>query len=200
MPIEDMLQGIPVIDDNEDRPRRKRKQRVRAPQPIDDDQSILGTIGSNALSGLSKLANVIDIPDSMFRDVLVGENPFDQILSPTTDENRNTGRDVLEKWGALDRNQEGFDIGDVAGFGLELLSPTSMLTGGATALSKSGKLLKTAGLADNATLLGNKVGLGMRQTQRTKTLRDALDIGTAAEKASAFDKACLLYTSPSPRD
>jgi hypothetical protein len=191
MAIEDMLQGIPLYDDVQDeRPSRKRKKNARKQVVVEDDPSILGSIGSNALSGLSKLANVLDIPGSMIRDTLVGENPLDQLLSPTTDEGRNSGRDVLEKWGALDKNQEGFDAGDVAGFAADvLLDPTTYLTGGATAASKSGKLLKAAGLADNATMLGNKLGLGMRQTQRTKTLREALDIGTDVEKATAYDKA-----------
>ena len=87
--------------------------------------------------------NVMDLPGSMVRDVLAWQNPLDQVLSPFSGENRSSGRDVLEKWGALDDNEEGLDWGDVAWFGLELATdPTNLIPAGLI-----GKTLKGAKLA-----------------------------------------------------
>lgn len=65
-----------------------------------------------------------------------------------------TGRAVLEKLKFLGPNKEGFDAGDVAGFGAEVaLDPLTWLTGGLTAAGKSAarlsKLTKYAKAAEN---------------------------------------------------
>lgn len=70
---------------------------------------------------LSGGMNLLDLPSSMIRDVAGGANPFDQLMSPFSYENRLGGRDVLERWGVLDQNQEGFDFGDVAGFAADVV-------------------------------------------------------------------------------
>lgn len=81
----------------------------------------------------------------MFRDVLAGENPLDQLITPLSDTNRTTGRGLLEKYG-MAKNRSGLDMGDVAGVGAEiLLDPTNWITlGGKTAVGqlaqKAGKL------------------------------------------------------------
>jgi len=79
--------------------------------------------------------NALDLPASVVRDILAWENPADQFLTPFSDENRTSGRGMLEKWGALDENQEGLDWGDAAGFGVELLTDPMNIFG----LAKMGR-------------------------------------------------------------
>lgn len=51
------------------------------------------------LNGLTGVGNVLDVPGSMVRDAIGGENPFDQLLSPWRGDNRLTGRDLARQWG-----------------------------------------------------------------------------------------------------
>ena len=74
-----------------------------AQQSAPDEQSLMGSVANAGLSGLGAVGNFIDVPGSMFRDTIgllsTGDwdkyNPFDQLLTPTTSENRNYGRDML---------------------------------------------------------------------------------------------------------
>lgn len=75
----------------------------------ESEESLLGKIGGVGASALGMAGNVLDLPGSMVRDTLVGENPFDQWLSPFShweEGSSNTGRDVLTKWGVTDKNKE----------------------------------------------------------------------------------------------
>jgi hypothetical protein len=77
---------------------------------------------------LGYVGNLLDLPGSSVRDLLSGQNPFDQWATPFSDENRASGRDVLAP--LLGRNEETGMSGwlqnpmegvkDVAGFGLEM--------------------------------------------------------------------------------
>jgi len=96
---------------------------ARATQPV------LGVAGG--------LANILDIPGSMVRDVLTLNNPFDQLLTPASPENRVTGEEMLEQYGVYDDDpnaQRGFlkSAGRfVGGLGVEIaLDPLTWLTGG----------------------------------------------------------------------
>lgn len=125
------------------------------------------TIGSgvrSTISGLAAAGNVLDLAGSTARDLLAGENPLDQYLTPTSSENRISGRDLLKKWNLVGRNKPGLDVGDVLGFGAEVAAdPLTYMTFGASALSKAGKTAKAAGLASDlprvaTELLGRRVG------------------------------------------
>ena len=133
------------------------------------DKAIAGTLGA-----ASSLGNLLWLPGSSALDLVAsvstGEwhNPFDQWLSPTSSENRITGRELLTKWGADPNKETGisgwFDdpmegVRDVAGFGLEMLfDPLSyasgfaipMLSKGRSALSSTGRAMEKAGLLDDA--------------------------------------------------
>jgi hypothetical protein len=90
------------------------------------------------LDYLGYAGNLLDLPGSSVRDLLSGRNPFDQWMTPFSDENRASGRDVLQPLlganeetgvsGWLDNPMEGFK--DVAGFGAEmLLDPLNFVSG-----------------------------------------------------------------------
>lgn len=92
------------------------------------------------LSGVGVVGNVLDTPGALVRNTLSGRNPFAG-LNPFDAEGRASGRDMLESWGALDQNQEGLDLGDVVGFGAEmLLDPLNFLgTKAITGTMKAGR-------------------------------------------------------------
>ena len=142
---------------------RQARQPAQAAQPVpgegevQSEQSLLSQIGGGAMSALGVVGSALDLPGSMVRDVLVWDNPFDQLLTPFSHENRATGRDVLARnvltspfftpnketgmSGWIDDPAEGFQ--DMAGFYLELATdPLAWMFGG---LSKApGALAKTA--------------------------------------------------------
>lgn len=104
---------------------------------------ILGYIGSTfdkpgraARAGLSFLTGG-DRPASE----LLAALPFSDTMGLTDPANAVYGRDLLEQWGALAPNQEGFDMGDVAGFGADIaLDPLNWFGGAIVrSLHKAGK-------------------------------------------------------------
>lgn len=130
-----------------------------------DEQSLLATIGHTGLSAISKVGNLLDLPGSMVRDTLTLNNPFDQILSPLSDENRATGRDVLEQFGMRENKETGFvpfeDPGefgrDVAGFAAEMaLDPLAWWAGWAS--KGAGKLSGAAAARSTQTPIRRAVG------------------------------------------
>lgn len=146
--------------------------RIRPQQPATGpaDPSLLKQAGSGFVSGLAAVGNVLDLPGSMIRDTLVGKNPFDQWLTPTSAENRTEGREVLTQFGMRKNKETGWvpleDPGefgrDVLGFAAEVaLDPLSYLTFGANALTKSGRLATKAGLMGGVKHAGRRLHKGV---------------------------------------
>ena len=137
---------------NQGRSRSAQPQQEQSPfGPDQTEESLLSQVGHTGLSALGIVGNFLDLPGSMVRDALVFDNPLDQLLSPFSSEGRNSGRDVLTKWGVTDQNMEG-GIGDwwenpsegaadVGGFATEmLLDPLGWMTGwGSKAAGASSK-------------------------------------------------------------
>lgn len=130
---------------------------------------LLERAGSTAASGLSAVGNLLDVPGSMARDVLTWlpggpkpANPFDQLLSPFSEKNRTTGRDLNRSYGLS--GKEDTMLNFTGGMATEILTdPLTYLTFGASALTKGGKAAKALGLMDKAPevasrALGRKVG------------------------------------------
>lgn len=124
-----------------------------------DPESTLAALGRSTVAGAGKVGNFIDLPGSMVRDtlgLLTGKgwknaNPFDQLLSPFSSENRLSGRDLTTHWGMTrPNNPDKWEAADFGGFGLEVaLDPLTYLTFGTSALSKAGQAAKKAGLMDD---------------------------------------------------
>jgi len=156
-----------------------------------------GVPGSDYVApALGAVGNAFDLPGSSVRDLLVGENPFDQYASPLSGENRVTGRDVLDRWGITAPNKETGISGwlddpmeglrDLAGFGVEIL--TDPLNFGV--VSKLAKMFRSgkAAAAHNAALEAlqrnpERQRLGQQMTEafgeagdHTMTLLDAATI------------------------
>lgn len=183
-------------------------------EPTDDESSLLmRAVGRPALSGLSMAGSFLDTPGSMVRDVIGGigtgnwskYNPFDQLLSPFSQENRVDGRDLLTDVGLMRKNREtgiggwlsdpGEGARDLAGFGFELLTdPLSYWTGG---LTKSGLVAKRAGLLDEVGRHAAAIKVGPRAARNSTTLDTliAKNADPAMARSAADEAAKAMGTS-----
>lgn len=113
------------------------------------------------LDYLGYAGNLLDLPGSSVRDLLTGNNPFDQWATPFSDKNRASGRDVLRPLlgeneetgmsGWLTNPMEG--LKDIAGFGVEVLAdPLNFVSGGAVLRAlRGGKAARAHNSLINAT-------------------------------------------------
>jgi hypothetical protein len=192
-------------------------QRAAQPRPSapyldeEEEQSLVGSLRDKGVSFIGSVGNFLDLPGSMVRDVassaMQGKfvNPFDQLLSPLSSDNRTTGRDLARQAGmASSQDTWGNAIG---GFGLEVaLDPLTYVTGGASALTKLGKGASKVGLLDDLGKVARKKGLGdgpvqagvigPRQARTTTSLQDFITYGDEATRA----KAEKLLQGVSPED
>lgn len=167
-----------------------RAARQRELTPDYDTESLLKRVGQRSLSGLAAAGSLLDLPGSSVRDVLAGENPFDQWLSPLSGENRVSGRDLMHQYGLLGRNKKGFDWGDVAGFAGEVaLDPLTYLTFGASAVGKGGQIAKRAGVLTDALKASGK---GPRVGRMTETLGGIAKRATPDELSRLGDAATKM--------
>lgn len=133
--------------------------RPGADQQEDPTTSLLGVlkdIGETGLGAVATVGNFLDLPGSSVRDVLAGENPFDQWLTPLSGENRVSGRDLLTQFGVQQNRTGGISdwgsdpmeaVRDIAGFGVEVLTdpfgPALKPLGAAAAVSGAGRGIST---------------------------------------------------------
>lgn len=123
----------------------------------------LSAVGGASLGAVASVGNFLDLPGSSIRDILAWENPADQWLSPLTDKNRTSGRQLLEKYGMRANRETGMSgwlsdpgegLRDLAGFGAEvLLDPfgpltkgTKMATGAASLVNRAHPVVKGAAI------------------------------------------------------
>jgi hypothetical protein len=181
---EQALPGLPGL--------RKKKRQDLTPE---EERSLLGSIGHHTMSGLEKIGNVLDTDSAAVRNLLAGRNPLPGITDPNE---RISGRQLLEHYGILGPNQEGLDLGDVAGLATEILTdPKTYLTLGGSAFTKAGKALQAAGVGKNLTRtqrLGTTVrkalaGASPEQIESAARATEGLHgmrTGTAAQKIAAI--------------
>ncbi len=149
-------------------------QRQRRYTPEEED-SILRKLGRGTVSGLVRAAHFLDTPGSVVRGLLADKpgRAFGGVFSP---EKRVYGREMLQKWGMLGRNRKGFDWGDVAGFGAEVVTdPLAWLSLGGAAVSRGGKVAKLANL--------------MQHAQPAAAAKAAGALGTKAQRAAVIAAA-----------
>lgn len=168
--------------------------RVRKPkeEPVDyiggdeGEKTLVGNLRDSTLTTLGAVGNALDLPGSTVRDVLALRNPFDQWLSPFSDKNRTSGRDLARKWGIAKKRDTYANFG--GGILTEIATdPLTYMTFGASALSKAGKAAKAAGLMDDlsrvaASKAGKAIGeVGPRQARLSTTLDDFITHGVNKE-------------------
>ena len=157
------------VPEEEKNPVRKLGSKIQADIVKEAPPGLLERAGGTALSGLATVGNLLDVPGSMVRDTLSWlpggpkpQNPFDQLASPFTHENRLTGRDLMRGYGLA--GKEDTMLNFLTGLGAEIaLDPLSYLTFGASAMTKGGKAARALNLENRAIdtaskALGRKVG------------------------------------------
>lgn len=157
----------------------------------DEEQQIKALLASKALGGLQTVGAILDTPGGVVRNLLGGGNVMGT-LAPSQADQRVSGRDLLEQMGILGPNQEGLDLGDVAGFAAEIATdPLTYLTFGGSALGKAGKLLKSAGVYEDVIDASVRSGgaLGPRTARIQTTLKQAMDLLPDAQKKQVMDTA-----------
>lgn len=150
-------------------PQKKRYREEDLTGASPEPPSLLRQAGGAAMSGLSGIGNLLDLPGSMVRDTIAGQNPLDQILNPFGSQNRTTGRD-LNRMGGLAGSKD--TIGNWwGGLGTEVATdPLTYLTGGLSTAAKTGfgKIaaktgihgLESAKIGTAASKAGKVAGLG----------------------------------------
>jgi hypothetical protein len=117
--------------------------------PLFDDsekqQSFLGQLGSTALGGLSRVANVFGVPGAMVQNALALENPLTPLLHPTTSEGRVGGRGLLRKYGLI--GQEDTTPNWFAGFAADVLTDPFTFAGPGALAKAAGSGVKGLGAA-----------------------------------------------------
>ncbi|MEO1841606.1 MAG: hypothetical protein ABGY21_08955 [Pseudomonadota bacterium] len=115
------------------------------------DPSLLDSIISGTLSGIGMAGNLVDLPASMVRDVLGAKNPFDQLATPFSFDNRLSGRDLGARWGLLSKNKETGWVPledpvefaqDALGFALELATDPLALASGWLKAGRAAEAIK----------------------------------------------------------
>ncbi len=110
----------------------------------EEEESLAKKAGKIGLGGIAALGNLIDLPGSMVRDVMVGENPLDQLLHPFSGESRTYGRDMLRKAGMI--GQKDTLLNALPGLAIDIATDPLTWIMPFGALTKAGKVVKQAGM------------------------------------------------------
>lgn len=167
--------------------RRRRQQIVASPE---EEESWIRSLAGGAISGVAAIGNVIDTPAAFIRDIAVGNNPFEGLISPSK---RASGRDVLESWGWAGPNDPNkWEAADFAGFGLEVLADPLLPFGLAgKALGSGGKLAKTTGLLDDLAQVAGP-SMGRRQAQVAHSLDDLIALRPGEAAGAELDRLATV--------
>ncbi len=159
-------------------------------KPEQSDDMDFGVIG-DILSGAG---HALDLPGSMVRDAISFSNPFDQVMTPFSGENRTTGADISRYWMGGDADSAG---NQMAGLMIDILTdPTILATGGTSAAARMGMkgagqvakgASKVAGAAKGGYAAGKKATTGGKLMQQNKNL---------ARRAGALDEAASQSPLP----
>ena len=127
---------------------------------------------------LSGIGNTLDVPGSMVRDALGGENPFDQLMAPWRSDNRLSGRDLARRWG-MASNQDTW--GNLAGgIGLELATDPMNLLAGAGLLrrafqgAKIAKATRAVDAANDASMMLRAKGWMPEEVAQLTKIQDPM--------------------------
>jgi hypothetical protein len=152
----------------------------------------LSAVGGASLGAVASVGNFLDLPGSSIRDILAGENPLDQWLSPLSDVNRTSGRQLLERYGMRANRKTGMTgwlsdpgegLRDIAGFGAEvLLDPFGPLTKGSKMATGAASLIDRAhpvvkGVASGAVNIFDRLPGGIGQVTKDRVVSLAKQTG-----------------------
>ena len=139
----------------------KRSRRKKQEQQSEElDPGIIKSLGGAALGTVGAVGNLLNLPGSSVRDILAGQNPFDQWVSPFSDTNRVSGRELNRSYGMAGKEDTWGNF--AGGMATEILTdPLPML--GAVFL---GKTAKGAAIAKTGGETAKSLGAGIRSGER----------------------------------
>lgn len=132
----------------------------------EEEDSLLGDLAGAGTSALGLIGDILGTPGGVIRNIAAGR--FEDVLPGILDpERRISGRDLAQQYGLVGDNHEGFDLGDVVGFGTEVaLDPLTFIGGGIT---KAGTVAKSLGKFPKKSLFDVGTGalsMGKRAARR----------------------------------
>jgi hypothetical protein len=163
--------------------------------PPAEQKSMVNDVLGKGLGLLQYVGETLDKPGRATRGLLTGNYgelanliPFSDAMGLTNPEQSVSGRDMLEKWGALGPNEVGvLDRGDVAGLAAEMaFDPTAFLSLGGKALTTAGKAAKAAGVPLKGAARYGRLGASL-----TGAAPEALDAATHAASKSGTTLGAL---------
>lgn len=146
-----------------------RNPRQTAPRvSTDQEAKISESLANKSLGWVASLGNFLSLPQSMVMDTINLRNPFDQLLTPFSSENRTTGKDLLRNLKlAGDKDTLG---NTVSGIAVDILTdPLTYMTLGASAVGKGGKAAKALGVMGEA----EKIAAGKLATRAGTSIAEA---------------------------
>lgn len=152
------------------------------PLEEETEPGLWSSIGSSTLGGVSMAANILDLPGSMVRDALGGENPFDQLWPSNwgSAENRLSGRDLARRYGLVGSQDTWGNF--FGGLGAEiLLDPTTYLGPGALLKGAAAGLRGASTVGKAARAGGGLLEAGIPFLTKTAQLMTGPKAVTAAE-------------------
>ena len=153
----------------------------------EERNSIFSEIGRKGTSAVVGAANILSLPSSSILDILAGKNPADQYLTPTSGENRTTGREILRQWGAIGKKDTWGNF--LGGLALEIATDPLTYVGGAglyTRATKAAAVLSKSGHGGRLAALASKAKIGTRQAGLTKNLDDIIKETTEGIEGHGF--------------
>lgn len=157
----------------------------------EEQKSVLRSLSSGALSGLSAVGNTLDTGGGAVRALLAGQNPLMGALS-WDQQYRPTGRDLLRKWGAIgDQDTWGNWL---AGLALEIATdPLSYATFGLKgALTAGGKTLEKMGMLSRVGEVGAaKATSRLEQAGLRSLMNQGLTRAQAAAQLAKNDRSLV---------
>lgn len=178
------FQAIPNLSPLAARAKRSRRSNPQAPELTDEErESILRKAYRHTASGAIKTATILDKPGSTVRDIIGGiatgnwdkYNPLDQwIPGQLTDPSQQVeGRELFKDLGLAGNKNTWGNFG--AGLAYEIAAdPLTYLTGGASALNKTGKLFRAAGLGGKMNKIAKAGVYGPRSARMLGTGQDII--------------------------
>lgn len=163
-----------------------RQRRSSYPYTPEEEENLLAQWARPVVSGISAVSNLLGLPGSVVRDILAGQNPLDQFLSPLSHQNRTSGRELLTRLGVTNANKAGglsdwwSDPGeaasDLGGFAAEVLLDPFFFASGPT------KALVSAPFKGGSKAVARTVG----RTKLGRTVANLADEGKRLLRAN-FD-------------
>lgn len=172
-----------------------RKPTISDLMPQEEKTGMLRSLANLGASGLTGLGWLLDIPGSLVRGTISGVaegDPFKGVRTAFgSSEERVSGRDLLRQFGAAGDEDTWGNFGtglltEIATDPLSLLNPAAIL--GRGAYGAAGRALSRAGILDNAALMAQKQGMGVRKFLR-KPAKEIIGLSDNPQAMQDFAQA-----------